>query len=374
MVDWMHLLNSLAVVADAEQPVGRIEVLSVAERTYLLEDLNRTAVTYPEQQCIHELFEAQVRQAPDVVAEVYQDQRVSYGELNARANQLAHHLIALGVSPDEQVAICVARSVAMVVRLLAILNAGGAYHPLDPAYPSARLHQVLAPHLLLADAAGRSALGGEALRDLTVVDLAAATPEWANLPASDPDPRALGLTSRHLAYVIYTSGSTGSPKGVMVEHRGLVNLIAWHVQALCPQPESCCALTAGPAFDASTWELWSALCNRSTSLLPPRAAAADSLRLLQWWRDQSLAVSFLITPLATLALEDKLINSRLEYLLVGGDRLPRLPASLPAALKLINNYGPTEGTVHPPVRNRTADRLNDSLSPPHANPRRKFGQ
>ncbi|WP_439371742.1 hypothetical protein [Bradyrhizobium sp. DASA03120] len=92
MVDWMHLLNSLAVVADAEQPVGRIEVLSVAERTYLLEDLNRTAVTYPEQQCIHELFEAQVRQAPDVVAEVYQDQRVSYGELNGNRYELPRPL------------------------------------------------------------------------------------------------------------------------------------------------------------------------------------------------------------------------------------------------------------------------------------------
>ncbi|WP_349627987.1 amino acid adenylation domain-containing protein [Bradyrhizobium sp. AC87j1] len=145
--------------------------------------------------------------------------------------------------------------------------------------------------------------------------------------------------------MIYTSGSTGTPKGVMVENRGLVNLIAWHVQAFCRQPESCCALTAGLAFDASTWELWSALCNRSTLQLPPRAAAGDSLRLLQWWRDQSLDVAFLITPLATLALEDELINSRLEYLLVGGDRLQRVPASLPAALKLINNYGSTEGTV-----------------------------
>ncbi|WP_156438606.1 non-ribosomal peptide synthetase, partial [Bradyrhizobium valentinum] len=211
-----------------------------------------------------------------------------------------------------------------------------------------RLRQVLkdaAPPLLLADAAGRAALGSDALLDLTVVDLETATPAWAQLPAANPDPRALGLTSRHLAYVIYTSGSTGTPKGVMVEHRGLVNLIAWHVQTFCPQPETCCALTAGVAFDASTWELWSALCNRSTLLLPPRAPAGDSLLLLQWWRDQSLDSAFLITPLATIALEDKLVNPTLEYLLVGGDRLQRVPAPLPAALKLINNYGPTEVTV-----------------------------
>ncbi|WP_339156981.1 non-ribosomal peptide synthase/polyketide synthase [Bradyrhizobium sp. 2S1] len=336
-----------AMVADAQQEVGRIELLPPDERAYLLEALNRTAVTYPEQQCIHELFEAQVRRAPDAVAVVCAEERVSYGELNARANQLAHHLIAIGVTPDQPVAICLQRSPMMVVGLLAILKAGGAYLPLDPAYPSARLRQVLAdaaPSLLLADAAGRSALGADALRDLTVVDLAAASPAWAALPATDPDPCALGLTSRHLAYVIYTSGSSGTPKGVMVEHRSLVNLVAWHVQTFCPQPEACCALVAGVAFDASTWELWSALCNRSTLQLPPKATAADSLRLLQWWRDQSLDVAFLITPLATLALEDKLINSRLEYLLVGGERLQRVPGPL-SPLKLINNYGPTEATV-----------------------------
>ncbi|MCK1705233.1 AMP-binding protein, partial [Bradyrhizobium sp. 146] len=172
--------------------------------------------------CIHELFEAQVAKMPDAVAVVHEDERLSYGELNARANRLAHHLIGLGVKPDQPVAICLERGVAMVVGLLAILKAGGAYLPLDPAYPCARLKQVLEdaqPQLLLADAAGRSALGADALADLTVVDLETATSAWAKLPASDPDPRALGLTSRHLAYVIYTSGSTGTPKGVMIEHR-----------------------------------------------------------------------------------------------------------------------------------------------------------
>ncbi|WP_225709767.1 AMP-binding protein, partial [Bradyrhizobium cenepequi] len=199
-----------AMVADAQQPVGRIELLSSAERTYLLEELNRTAAPYAEQQCIHELFEAQVRKAPDAVAVIDADERLSYGELNARANRLAHHLIARGVRPDQPVAICLERSPAMVVGVLAILKAGGAYLPLDPAYPSQRLRQVLgdaAPRLLLADAAGRAALGDGV--DVTVVDLDTATPAWAQLPASDPDVRALG--SRHLAYVIYTSGSTGTP-------------------------------------------------------------------------------------------------------------------------------------------------------------------
>ncbi|TIL69508.1 MAG: non-ribosomal peptide synthetase, partial [Mesorhizobium sp.] len=240
------------------------------------------------------------------------------------------------------------RSPAMVVGVLAILKAGGAYVPLDLAYPSTRLNQVLedaAPRLLLCDAAGRAALGDHAPGQVSVVDLDTATPAWAGLPASDPDPRALGLTSRHLAYIIYTSGSTGTPKGVMVEHRGLVNLIAWHVQTFCPQPETCCALTAASAFDASAWELWSALCNRSTLLLPPRASAGDSQRLLQWWREQSLFAAFLVTPLATTALEANLVNPTLEYLLIGGDRLQHVPSLLPSPLKLVNNYGPTETTV-----------------------------
>nr|WP_283782401.1 AMP-binding protein [Bradyrhizobium japonicum] len=165
-------------MADAGQPVGRIDILAADERTYLLEDLNRTAAPYPFELCIHELFEAQVQKAPEAVAVVYEKERLSYGELNARANRLAHHLIELGVKPDQPVAICLERSLAMVVGLLAILKAGGAYLPLDPAYPSARLRQIVGdaePKLLLCDVAGRTALGAEAVADVTVVDLETAT-------------------------------------------------------------------------------------------------------------------------------------------------------------------------------------------------------
>ncbi|WP_031257190.1 AMP-binding protein [Mesorhizobium sp. L48C026A00] len=173
-----------AMVADAGQPVGRIELLSPEERTYLLEELNRTDADYPSDLCIHELFEQQVRRTPEAVAVVHEDEALSYGELNARANRLAHHLIALGVKPDQPVAICVERSPAMVVGLLAILKAGGAYVPIDPAYPGSRLNQVLAdaaPKLLLADAAGRAALGAEALASLTAVDLSDGARPWARM-------------------------------------------------------------------------------------------------------------------------------------------------------------------------------------------------
>ncbi|MER8931338.1 AMP-binding protein, partial [Mesorhizobium sp. M0859] len=173
----------------------------------------------------------------------------------------------------------------------------------------------------------------------------------------------------HLAYVIYTSGSTGTPKGVMVEHHNLVNLTAWHVQTFCRQRETCCALTAGVAFDASIWELWSALSNRSALLLSPRAAAGDPLLLLQWWCDQSLETAFLVTPLATTALEDKQINPTLEYLLIGGDRLQRVPSRLPSPLKLINNYGPTEVTVVATSGRLFSDNVVPHIGRPIANTR-----
>ncbi|WP_164935799.1 amino acid adenylation domain-containing protein, partial [Bradyrhizobium nanningense] len=346
-----HLQNLLgAVKADPRQPVGRIELLSSAERTYLLEELNRTAAAYPSDRCIHELFEAQVRRAPEAVAVVHEEERLSYGELNARANRLAHHLIALGVKPDQPVAIWVARSVAMVVGLLAILKAGGAYLPLDPTYPPARLRQVLddaAPRVLLADAAGRSALGDDALGDLTVVDLAATMPEWANLPASDPDPRALGLTSRHLAYVIYTSGSTGTPKGVMVEHRGVVRLVAEN-DFVEISPQDVFLNASSPTFDATTFEVWGALANGASVVLYPERylSTAKLARIIQ---DQGITIAWMTARLFDVYVGEGRSTSGLQQLLVGGEEVSassvRACQKRHPTLRISNGYGPTENTT-----------------------------
>ncbi|WP_439397117.1 amino acid adenylation domain-containing protein [Bradyrhizobium sp. PMVTL-01] len=351
-----HLQNLLfAVKADAQQPVSRVELLSSSERAYLLEELNRTAAAYPSDRCIHELFEAQVRQLPDAVAVVYRDQRVSYGELNARANRLAHHLIAIGVKPDQPVAICLQRSPMMVVGLLAILKAGGAYVPLDPAYPSARLHQVIedaAPQLLLADAAGRAALGAKALADLTVVDLAAATPEWANLPASDPDPRALGLTSRHLAYVIYTSGSSGMPKGVEMPHRSLMNLLWSSPECDAPKRRTLQFTTLN--FDVSFQELFSCWRDGGLLVLVQEEIRADFSELLDFvWREE---IERLFLPFVALnhfaevwCARGTLLPS-LREVYTAGEQLRATPEirsffeTHPRA-RLINQYGPTETHV-----------------------------
>ncbi|QPB24394.1 AMP-binding protein [Rhizobium sp. 007] len=327
------------------RPVRELDILPAAERSYLLEDLNRTAAAYPSERCIHELFEQQVRRAPEASL-VHEDDRLSYGELNARANRLAHHLIALGVKPDQPVAICLERSPAMVVGLLAILKAGGAYLPLDPAYPSARLRQVLedaAPHLLLCDAAGRAALGPEALADLTVVDLETATPAWAELPASNPDPRALGLTTRHLAYVIYTSGSTGTPKGVMVEHASTVNLLHWSSGVFAESEISRTLFSTSISFDLSVYECFVPLSQGSTLYL-----VEDALALAQTPLDVSLINT---VPSAIAALVDQqAVPASTSVINLAGERLKadlieRVFESS-GVEKICNLYAPSETTTY----------------------------
>ncbi|WP_311966951.1 amino acid adenylation domain-containing protein [Bradyrhizobium archetypum] len=350
-----HLQNLLcAVIADAQQPVGRIELLSSEERAYLLEELNRTAAPYPSERCVHELFEAQVRQAPDAMAVTYAGEHLSYGDLNAHANRLAHHLIALGVKPDQPVAICLQRSVAMVVGLLAILKAGGAYLPLDPAYPPARLRQVLedaAPQLVLADAAGHVALGDVGV-DLTVVDLATATPPWANLPASNPDARALGLTSRHLAYVIYTLESSGTPKGVEMSHGSLMNLLWSSPELGAPKRRTLQFTTLN--FDVSFQELFSCWRDGGLLVLVQEDTRADFSALLEFvWGE---AIERLFLPFVALnhfvevwGAKGVLLPS-LREIYTAGEQLRVTPMlrsffELHPRARLINQYGPTETHV-----------------------------
>ncbi|MFC5474599.1 non-ribosomal peptide synthetase [Paraherbaspirillum soli] len=333
-----------------EQALISVDVLPAAERKQVLMDWNATQVAYPQQQLIHQLFEAQAAKTPDAVALVHEDAQLTYAELNAQANRLAHYLIALGVRPDDRVALCAERGPEMVVGLLAVLKAGGAYVPLDPAYPGERLAHMLAdsaPVALLTQAG----IGGAWQQVLSTIsstlpalDLAAVAPPWAGHAAHNPDPAAIGLSASHLAYVIYTSGSTGRPKGVMVEHRNLVNLIDWHCSAFALQAGHRSSCVARLGFDAAAWEIWPTLCIGATLLLPSERQSKDPAALLDWWVRQDLDVSFLPTPMAELALSSGMRNPRLRQLLIGGDRLRQLPQQ-PLPFSLINNYGPTETTV-----------------------------
>ena len=215
------------MVADDAEVMDRLPMMSERERRQILYEWNDTQVEFPSDKCVQELFEEQVQKTPEAVAVVFEEASLSYGELNRRANQLAHHLRALGVKPDERVAICVERSLEMVVGLLGILKAGGAYVPLDPAYPGERLRYMLEdsePVALLTQTHLEGLFPGVS-ETLPVLDLAAEALPWREQPESNLDTASLGLTAMHLAYVIYTSGSTGAPKGVMVAHRQITQMV-----------------------------------------------------------------------------------------------------------------------------------------------------
>ncbi|MEE3650352.1 MULTISPECIES: non-ribosomal peptide synthetase [unclassified Brenneria] len=341
---WQRLLRGMA--AAPHQPVRALPILSAAERQRVLVDVNNTAMAYLPECCLHTLFEAQAAQQPEALALICDDRRLSYSELNARANQLAHWLIEQGVRPDSRVAIVLERSSELIVAMLATLKAGGAYVPLDPGVPPERLAYMVAdsaPQVMIASRATRTRLGALPPETQLIAIDAGACP-WADCARDNIAPPRLGLTPRHLAYIIYTSGSTGQPKGVMVEHRGVVNLVRWHCQAFGLRAQDAASCVAGLGFDAAVWEIWPPLSVGARLLLPSPAVSRDPGQLLDWWAAQPINVGFLPTPVAELAFARGLNHPTLRTLLVGGDRLNRRPAE-GANFTLVNNYGPTENTV-----------------------------
>src|SRR5262249_54022830 len=208
-------------VADPEQRVGALDILSSEERRTILQDWNATARTVPSA-TLPELFAAQVTKTPNATAVVFEDQRLTYGELDAHANQLAHHLRSLGVGPEVVVGLCLERSLEMLIGLIGILKAGGAYLPLDPDYPPERLAFMLADARAPVLAAQSTPLTQLTGRRARIVRLDADWAAIARQPTTAPD---IALDPHNTAYVIYTSGSTGTPKAVAVDHASLANKI-----------------------------------------------------------------------------------------------------------------------------------------------------
>ena len=291
---------------------------------------------------VSDLVAAQARQAPAKVAISAPDRVLTYGDLDAEANQLAHFLQARGVGPEVRVGLCLERSAVLVIAALAVLKAGGAYLPLDPAAPADRLAFMLrdaAVPVLLTDA---RLVAGLPIGPWETVALDADATRIARGAVAAPTSRA---TAASLAYVIYTSGSTGQPKGVEIEHDALLNLIAWHQAAFDLTAADRTTQVASPAFDAAVWELWPALAAGATILLPDEATRVAPLALRDWLIAERITVSFLPTPLAERVLAlDWPQTTALRFLLTGGDALRRRPSpALP--FTLINNYGPSENTV-----------------------------
>ncbi|AKH65701.1 hypothetical protein VY86_01010 [Photorhabdus thracensis] len=363
-------LESLAEALEQapETPVQMLEILPETECTLLLKTWNATETSYPDQLCIHQLFEQQVENAPDATALVYENQSFSYAELNTRANRLAHQLIALGVAPDQRVAICVASSPARIVGLLAILKAGGAYVPLDPAYPGERLIHILtdaAPAILLADNTGRSALNEQMLAQQIVLD--------PNSLPDQPDnnPQVAALTSRHLAYVIYTSGSTGTPKGVMIEHQSVVNLTVEQIAQFDVGVTSRMLQFASFGFDASVWEIMMALCGGAALDIPADTVRQDPLRLWHYLEEQAVTHACLTPALLRDGADLPEITIRPTLILGGEAPSAALLQALRGRATLFNAYGPTEITVCATVWHCPSDYINGviSIGRPTANTR-----
>ncbi|SIT48141.1 Linear gramicidin synthase subunit B (Includes: ATP-dependent D-leucine adenylase; Leucine racemase (ATP-hydrolyzing); ATP-dependent alanine adenylase; ATP-dependent D-valine adenylase; Valine racemase (ATP-hydrolyzing)) (fragment) [Paraburkholderia piptadeniae] len=344
-----------AMVADDAGVVNQLPLLSETERHQLLVAWNATDADYPEDQCVHEVLEVQAAQSPDAIAVVHDDAQLTYAELNAKANRLAHHLKAVGVQPDSHVAICAERGLAMVVGLLAILKAGGAYVPLDPAYPADRLAHMLndsAPVAVLTQPQAKVRLLAafdRATAAAPLIDLDADTALWANLPDSNLNCTDIGLTSKHLAYVMYTSGSTGQPKGVMIPHRAVGRLVLNNGYADF-QASDRVAFASNPAFDACTMEIWAPLLNGGCIVVIDQAILLDPELFKHCLGHQAIDVLWLTVAQFNQYAETLAeAFSRLRYLIVGGDALnPRVIAQVlqrSPPQHLLNGYGPTETTT-----------------------------
>ena len=345
-----RFLKLLAALADPDQRIGSLDILAPEERRTILQEWNDTSRAIPSA-TLPDLFAAQVAKTPDATAVVYEDQSLSYSELDARSSQLAHHLRDLGVGPDVVVGLCVERSLEMLVALLGILKAGGAYLPLDPDYPRERLafmlHDARAP-LLLTHSALLDRLPAHGTR---IVRLDTDWPTIAARPTTAP---ALALDAHNAVYVTYTSGSTGTPKGVVVTHRNVVRLVK-SANYVDLTPDDVFLHFAPLAFDASTFEIWGALLNGARLVIYPDGPF-ELPTLKRIVAEAGISVLWLTAALFHQVVdEDVAAIAGVKTLLAGGDVLSpshvRQVTDAQQAIEaqnggqLINGYGPTEATT-----------------------------
>ena len=339
------LLPSL--VADYDRPISTLPLLTEHQRHNLLVEWNDTQADYPADLCLHQLFEAQVKRSPNATALIFEDERLTYHELNLRANQLAHHLCKLGIGPDTLVGIFMERSVEMIVGLYGTLKAGGAYVPLDPDYPPDRLS-------FMAQEAKMPVL-------LTQERLVTKLPEnsahvicmdshWASIATESTDNPAVKASVENLAYVIYTSGSTGRPKGVMNAHVGICNRLHWMQDAYQLTADDCVLQKTPFSFDVSVWEFfWPLLFGARLVVAQPRGHK-DNAYLAHIIADEKVTTLHFVPSMLQMFLEEKDITKCecLKRVICSGEALPyELQERFFERLnvELHNLYGPTEAAV-----------------------------
>ncbi|WP_375511247.1 amino acid adenylation domain-containing protein, partial [uncultured Nostoc sp.] len=347
-----HFVTLLSgIVANPKEQISQLPLLTKPEQRELLVEWNDTQAEYPQDLCIHQLFEEQVERTPDAVAVVFENQQLTYQQLNCRANQLAHYLQSLGVKADVLVGLCVERSLEMVVALLGILKAGGAYVPLDPEYPSERLS------FMLEDAQVSVLLTQQRLLKRLPehqAHLVCLDTHWQAISLSSQHNTITGVQANNLGYVIYTSGSTGKPKGVALNQLALCNLILWQLQNNTISTGAKTLQFAPISFDVSFQEIFTTWFSGGTLFLIGEELRRDPVALLGFLKEKAverLFVPFVVLQqLAEVAIDSELVNSHLREIITAGEQLQITPAISQLFSKLNdctlhNHYGPSESHV-----------------------------
>ena len=344
------------IVGDPDQRISDLPILTEAERRQLLFEWNNTEADYPKDKCIHELFEEQAKQTPDATGVTFEGQRLTYRELNTKANQLAHHLQRLGVGPGRLVGICLERSLEMVIGLLGILKAGGAYVPLDPSYPRERLAfmledaeiSVLLTQERLIEYEKWQVQGGD-LRSSTLhsqMKTACLDRDWHLIETQSRDTPGKEVSSDDLAYIIYTSGSLGKPKGVQVSHRSVVNCLHSISQRVGFTSQDVLLAVTTISFDIAGLELYLPLMVGGQVAVASREDAVDGERLLKRLTEDSVTAMQATPSTWRLLLDAGWLGAEKFKILCGGDVLSRdLAEGLREHGRLWNLYGPTETTI-----------------------------
>ncbi|MCX4783677.1 non-ribosomal peptide synthetase [Streptomyces sp. NBC_01264] len=335
-----------AVVAEPGRPLDTVPLLAAAERLTITETWNDTA-TPVEPATIAALFEARVERTPDLIAVADDTGELTYAELNARANRLAHHLIAAGAGPETTVALALPRSAAWLTALLAVSKAGGAYLSIDANYPAERIAYMLEdarPVCAVATTGTADVIAGDCPR--LVLDDPATAAAVAARPATDPTDtdRGTPLSPQNTAYVIYTSGSTGRPKGVAVSHTGIASLLAAQREAMCLDTDSRVLQFSSPSFDAATFEVVSSVLAGGRLVLAPADQLLPGEGLVELVARHG--ITHLTLPPAALSVLPTDALPTVRTLLVAGEACPpSLVARWAPRLRMLNGYGPTETTV-----------------------------
>ena len=331
-----------AAVATPEKPISQLSLMTEVEKHQILVAWNNTKTDYPTDKCIHQLFEAQVEKTPDAVAVIFENQQLTYAQLNTRANQLAHYLQQQGVKPEVLVGICVERSIEMVVGLLGILKAGGAYVSLDPTYPQQRLSQILENadlHFLLTDSNSKSCLPPTRAQLITLnQDKGVYGTQAESNPVSN-------LNSSNLAYVLYTSGSTGKPKGVAIQHSSPVALLYWARSVFSPEQMAGVLASTSICFDLSVFELFVPLSWGGQVILAenaldlPNLPAAKQVRLINTVPSAArtlINTNGLPPTIETVNLAGEPLDNKLVQQLYNQENIKAV----------YNLYGPSEDTTY----------------------------